>query len=282
VATVSDLTYAAEGSFRRPFFFREDQALTLSSRLAEDKPDAYTSRNLANTAMVVRDITKALKVGGGVGFKQARITQLGEEEDFSLLSLPLQLAWDRTDSLLDPTRGGRLGVQVAPYTDLVKEDLQFTKARMNYSQYLEIMHSPSTVMAGRISVGVVSGQERLEIPADERLYAGGGGSVRGYAYQSLGPRREGIPTGGKSLFEASVETRVRITERIGLVFFLDGGNAFADVTPSSHEDLFWGAGVGVRYFTPVGPFRFDIAIPLDRRDGVDDSFQIYVSLGQSF
>jgi translocation and assembly module TamA len=281
-AILSDLTYAAEGSYRKPFFFREDQALTLSSRLAEDKPDAYTSRNLTNSAMVSRDLTRALKIGGGVGFKQAQITQLGEREDFSLLSLPLQLAWDRSDNLLDPKKGTRLGVQVAPFRDLFKEDLQFTKAKMNVGQYLEILRSPSTVLAGRIHMGVVSGEERMEIPADERMYAGGGGSVRGYAYQSLGPRREGIPTGGKSLFEASVETRVRLTERIGLVFFMDGGNAFEDLRPSSDEELFWGAGVGVRYFTPIGPFRFDIAVPLDRREGIDDSFQIYISVGQSF
>ncbi len=282
VATVSDITYAAEASFRRPFFFREDQALALTSRLAEDKPDAYTSRNLANSALVVRDITKALKVGGGVGFKQAQITQLGEREDFSLVSLPLQLSWDRSDDLLDPTRGGRLGLQIAPFADVFEKDLQFNKGKLSYGHYLRIFNSPSTVLAGRMTMGVVSGAERLEIPADERFYGGGGGSVRGYAYQTLGPRAESIPTGGKSLFEVSLETRVRVTERIGLAFFLDGGNAFEDITPSSEDELFWGAGVGVRYFTPIGPFRFDIAMPLDRRDGLDDAFQIYISLGQSF
>jgi translocation and assembly module TamA len=281
-ATFSDLTYAAEGSFKQPFFFREDQSLTLLSRLAEDEPDAYTSRNLTSSAIVARDVTSALKIGGGVGFKEAQVTQLGEREDFSLLFLPLQLAWDRSDNLLDPTKGGRLGIQVAPYWDLFKEELQFTKARMSYGQYLKVLRSPSTVLAARINVAVVSGEERLEIPADERLYAGGGSSVRGYAYQSLAPRAEGIPTGGKSLLETSVETRVRITEQVGLVFFLDGGNAFAGITPSSTEDLFWGAGIGVRYFTPIGPFRFDIAVPLDRREGVDDAFQVYISIGQSF
>ena len=282
VATFSDLTYAAEASFRRPSFFREDQALTLSSRLAEDKPDAYTSRNLANSALVVRDVTKALKIGGGLGFKHARITQLGESEDFNLVSLPLQLSWDRSDDLLDPTKGGRLGIQFAPYMDLFGEDLQFSKGKLNYGHYLRVFRSPSIVLAGRVTMGALSGAERLEIPADERFYGGGGGSVRGYAYQSLGPRVGATPTGGKSLFEVSLETRVRVTEKIGLAFFIDGGNAFEDITPSSEEELFWGAGVGVRYFTPIGPFRFDVAMPLDRRDGLDDAFQIYISLGQSF
>jgi translocation and assembly module TamA len=280
-ATFSDLTYAAEANLRKPFFLRQDQALTLSSRLAEDKPDAYTSRNLANSALVVRDITNALKIGGGVGFKQAQITQLGERKDFSLVSLPLHLSWDRSDDLLDPTKGGRLGLQFAPFKDLF-ENLQFSKGKLSYGHYLRIFQSPSIVLAGRVTMGALSGAERLEIPADERFYGGGGGSVRGYAYQSLGPRAESIPTGGKSLIEVSLETRVRITERIGLAFFLDGGNAFEDIAPSSEEELFWGAGVGIRYFTPIGPFRFDVAMPIDRRDGFDDAFQIYISLGQSF
>lgn len=280
--TFSDLTYAAEGMFRKPSFYREDQALTLTSRLAKDNPDAYTSVNLTNTGLVVRDVTKALKIGGGLGFKQSRVEQLGLEDHFSLLFLPAQLAWDRSDDLLDPKRGGRLGIQVAPYKDLIEEDLSFVKGKLNYGHYLRILGSPSMVLAGRVSMGVVSGQERMEIPADERWYAGGGGSVRGYPYQTLGPLSGLTPTGGKSLFEVSLENRVKITERFGLAFFVDGGNAFAGLTPSSEEKLFWGAGTGLRYFTPIGPFRVDVAFPLDRREDIDDSFQIYVSLGQSF
>ena len=280
--TFSDLTYAAEGMFRKPSFYREDQALTLTSRLAKDNPDAYTSVNLTNTGLVVRDVTKTLKIGGGLGFKQSRVEQLGLEDHFTLLFLPAQLSWDRSDDLLDPKRGGRLGVQVAPYKDLIEEDLSFVKGKLNYGHYLRILGSPSMVLAGRVSMGVVSGQERMEIPADERWYAGGGGSVRGYPYQTLGPLSGLTPTGGKSLFEVSLENRVKITERFGLAFFVDGGNAFAGLTPSSDEKLFWGAGTGLRYFTPIGPFRVDVAFPLDRREGIDDSFQIYVSLGQSF
>jgi translocation and assembly module TamA len=282
VGTLSDLSYAAEGGFRKPYFLREDQALNLTSRLARDEPEGYTSVNLTNTALLVRDMTKSLKLGGGVGFKEAEITQLGSTNDYSLLFLPLQLSWDRSDNLLDPSRGGRLGIQLAPYHDLFKEDLNFLKGKVSYGHYLQILDSPSTVLAGRVSMGLIGAEERMEIPADERFYAGGGGSVRGYAYQSLGPRAGGIPTGGRSLLEVSLENRMKITERVGLVFFVDGGNAFAETTPSADETLFWGTGVGFRYFTPIGPFRLDVAFPINRRDGLDDSFHIYVSLGQAF
>ncbi|MEW6667195.1 MAG: autotransporter assembly complex family protein [Thermodesulfobacteriota bacterium] len=281
-ASVSDLTYSADAGFRKPGFLRKDQSLLLGSRLAEDKPDAYTSLSLTNTASVDRSLSKALKVGAGAGFKRARITQLGETESFSLAFLPMHLAWDRSDDLLDPTKGGRLSLQVAPYYDLDGTHVRFLKDTLRYGHYLQIVDSPSCVLAGRIGMGLLSGEEQMRLPADERFYAGGGGSIRGYAYQTVSPLKEGVPIGGKSLLELSLETRVRITEKVGIAGFLDGGGAFRGHAPASDEDLLWGAGLGLRYFTPIGPFRLDVAVPLERREGLDDAFQVYISLGQAF
>jgi translocation and assembly module TamA len=80
----------------------------------------------------------------------------------------------------------------------------------------------------------------------------------------------------------SAELRVRLTESLGLVTFVDGGRAFEDTFPGSGGRMLWGAGVGVRYFTFLGPLRLDVAVPLDRREGVDDAFQFYLSIGQAF
>jgi translocation and assembly module TamA len=126
------------------------------------------------------------------------------------------------------------------------------------------------------------GASRDAIPADERFYAGGGGSVRGYPFQSVGPVEGDEPLGGRSLFELSTELRIKVTDRIGLVAFLDGGTAFETTSPDFSEDLRWGTGLGIRYFTPIGPFRLDVGVPLNRRPEIDDSFQIYVSLGETF
>jgi translocation and assembly module TamA len=282
VGDVSELTYAAEVGFKKPGFLRDDQSLSLGSRLAEDKPDAYTSRSLTNTALVERSLTKVLRVGGGAGFKRDRVTQLGETESFDLLFVPLQLAWDRSDNLLDPTRGGRLSLQVAPYYDLDGEHIRFLKNTLRYGHYLQIFERPSCVLAGRIGMGLLSGEDLMRLPADERLYAGGGGSIRGYAYQTVSPLKDGVPIGGKSLLELSLETRLRLSEKVGIVGFLDGGGAFRGHLPESDEDFLWGAGLGLRYFTAIGPFRLDVAVPLNRREGLDDAFQVYISLGQAF
>jgi translocation and assembly module TamA len=129
----------------------------------------------------------------------------------------------------------------------------------------------------------MNGASLLDIPADERFYAGGGGSIRGYAYQSVGPLDEDDdPIGGRSVLELSAELRFKLTDRMGMVTFLDGGSAFASTFPDSSENLQWAAGLGFRYFTPIGPLRLDIGFPLDRRTEIDDTFQIYVSIGQAF
>ena len=128
----------------------------------------------------------------------------------------------------------------------------------------------------------MAGAPRDRIPADERFYAGGGGSIRGYSYQSVGPLVGGEPLGGRSLLELSLELRFKMTESIGVVTFLDGGNTFESEFPDFSESLVWGTGVGLRFYTSFGPFRLDVGFPLDRRDEIDDAFQVYLSIGQAF
>jgi translocation and assembly module TamA len=280
----SGITRSLETTFREPTLWREDQWLTYTLRLAEDRPDAYRSRNLAGSLVLERELTKGLVAGAGVGAKAADVGQEGPNEKFLLLSLPLSLGWNGTDDLLDPKRGTRLSLQVAPYQDLGSEDVRFIKARASTSHYLQVVSDPSVVLAGRGAVGVIEGASRLSVPADERFYAGGGGSIRGYRYQSVGPLEDDKPTGGRSFVELSLETRLRVSERLGLIAFVDGGTAFANepFSSSGEEEMRWGTGMGFAYYTPIGPFRLDVAVPLNRRQGVDDSFQIYVSLGQAF
>ena len=131
-------------------------------------------------------------------------------------------------------------------------------------------------------MGATSGAERDEIPADIRFYAGGGGSIRGYAYKSVGPRHENQPLGGRSVAGLSSELRMNVTDTMGFAAFVDGGGVFESSFPDFGETFRWGAGLGLRYLTPVGPLRLDIGVPLNRREGIDNSFQVYVSLGQAF
>ncbi|MDY6838426.1 MAG: autotransporter assembly complex family protein [Thermodesulfobacteriota bacterium] len=281
-ATASDFTRAAEGTARKPSLWRPDQTLLLNVRVAEDRPEAYTSRNLRSSALVERDLGKGMTIGGGLAFKTSTVTQLDEEESFSLVSSPWHFDWDTRDDVLEPTYGGRLVFQLTPYFDVVGEDFAFLKGKVSLSRCLEMVDNPSTLVAARVAVGSMVGASRDAIPADERFYAGGGGSIRGYPFQTVGPLEEDEPLGGRSLFELSTELRLKVTDRIGLVAFLDGGTAFETTSPDFSHTLGWGTGLGLRYFTPIGPFRLDVGVPLNRRPEIDDSFQVYVSLGEAF
>jgi translocation and assembly module TamA len=138
------------------------------------------------------------------------------------------------------------------------------------------------VLAGRAAVGTLFGASRADVPADLRFYAGGGGSVRGFAFQKAGELDDqNDPIGGRSLFEVSGEVRFRLTETIGLAAFVDAGAAFTSSVPDFDEELRIGAGPGLRYFSPIGPLRLDVGFPVNPRNS-DDAFQLYISIGQAF
>ena len=278
----SDLTSAAELEFTKPQFYHPDQDLVFDVTYADDEPDAYTSRSLHISSIVRRSLSDRMSLSGGLGYKWSRVEQAGEEDTYTFLYVPVQFDWNATDDLLLPTQGGRLSSFSAPFLGISGSDVNFLKNRVTYARYFRLIDRPLVIYAGRISMGFISGAKRDQVPPDERFYAGGGDSIRGYAYQSLGPSREEDIVGGRSVLEASTELRIRVAKRIDVIPFIDGGNAFEDSLPDVNGDLFWGAGIGVQYVTGIGPIRLDVAVPLNKREGIDDSYQVYISLGHSF
>lgn len=281
---VSQISYGAEIAFEKADFLRDHQTLNARLGIGTDDTDAYESRNVESTVMVHREPGKGVKISAGPGF---RFSEVEEEdngwEEFALLSFPVQFEWDRSNDLLDPERGGRLKLHTTPYWSMLDIDTAFLKAYASYSHYWSLMKKPHLVLAARGALGSIVGAERRSVPADLRYYAGGGGSIRGYPYQSVSPlNAEEDPIGGRSLVEFSAELRWKITETVGFVTFLDGGGAFEPSFPDFSTSLKWGAGAGIRYYTPIGPLRLDVGVPLNRREGIDDVVQIYISLGQAF
>ena len=217
---------------------------------------------------------------------EAEHARLDEKVDFRvyiLVGLPASLRWDGTDDLLNPTRGAKAGIQVTPYLRALGSNETFVQSRLDGSLYRRLTDSDTYVVALQGTLGATAGASLDAIPKDHRFYAGGGGSVRGFGFQKAGPLDEFFnPIGGKSLAEASLELRTRITDTIGIVPFVDAGSDYSTALPKLQGKPYVGAGLGLRYFTPVGPVRLDVATPLDPHTRGDAPIQIYVSLGQAF
>jgi translocation and assembly module TamA len=160
--------------------------------------------------------------------------------------------------------------------------MAFFKVQAQTTAYLPFGEGARTVLAGRFKAGQILGGTMPEVPASNRFYAGGGGSVRGYSYQAIGPRIDNTttPQGGLSLLETSLELRHKFTDKWGGVAFIDAGGVGVDKWPNG-ADFGVGAGIGIRYDLGFGPIRADVAVPISRREG-DSPFQVYISIGQAF
>jgi len=279
----SEINSFAEISFRRPDFRRLDQNLTLSARRTVEDTRAFDSRKSDVLARIDRPLNFGWNGGAGLGARMSRVEDFQDTEEYILLYVPLRLDRDRSDNMLDPRRGTRLSLGLAPYWDPEDGELFFLKSRAAITRYHPLLRRPLTLdSATRLSYAVATGAARDSIPADERLYAGGGGTLRGYKYQTVGPLADGTPLGGRSMLLVGQELRWRLNESLGFTVFLDGGAVTEEAFFDANVDEFrWGTGVGLRYFTPVGPFRLDLAFPIDRRE-IDSPWQFYISLGQAF
>lgn len=205
-------------------------------------------------------------------------TSVERRRAFFIAALPASLNYDGSDDLLDPTRGFRLGGRISPEASLQNGAFGYARLQLDASAYRPV--SDRVVAAGRVRLGTIVGASRDRIAPSRRFYAGGGGSVRGYGFQQLGPRDVvGDPIGGRSLAEFSLETRVRFGA-FGVVPFLDGGTLSTSSLPKLNDWQF-GAGLGFRYFSSFGPIRLDVGTPLNRRQG-DSRIAVTVSLGQAF
>ena len=197
---------------------------------------------------------------------------------FTIIALPGQVTYDRSDSLLDPTRGFRLSAALSPEASLGSGQQTYARASIEATGYVPI--GSGIVLAGRARVATIAGAAREAIAPSRRLYSGGGGSVRGFGYQQLGPKDpNGNPIGGRSQVEASTELRYRFGN-FGIAGFVDAGQVYTSSVPAFNDWRF-GTGVGFRYYTNFGPLRFDIATPIDRQVG-ESRISVYVSIGQAF
>ncbi|WP_260483748.1 autotransporter assembly complex protein TamA [Sphingomicrobium flavum] len=278
---------------------RRDQALSFSALAGSIDRPAYRADLVTLTAGIERTSNfiwqKEWTYGVGVeliasdeenditffeGIDETNPEIITLSEVFFIGALPVSLHYDGSDDLLDPTRGFRLGGWISPEISLDGSTNGYARMQIDASAYQPV--GEKIVLAGRVRVGAILGASIDNIAPSRRFYAGGGGSVRGYEFQAIGPVEEFLqrPTGGRSLTEVALEVRYRINEQWGVVPFVDAGRVSEDPWPGQ-RDFRIGAGIGVRYYSNFGPIRIDVGTPLNPRNG-DARIAVAVSLGQAF
>lgn len=275
-------------TFRRSNAGKRDRTFELVAEVFHNDYDAYSAYTGRIAARIARDSTpiwqKRYTYAFGVEMLGTAETDYNANtggrtrRTYYVAGLNGQVGFDTSDDLLNPTKGYRMTALVQPEATVRGGFDPYVRARFDASTYYPF--SDSFVLAGRIRLGTIQGAGLFDIAPSRRLYAGGGGSVRGFAYQALGEQApDGNPVGGRSLNEASVEARYRFGN-YGVVAFVDAGQAYRQTMPQ-FNDLRYGVGVGGRFYTNFGPMRLDVATPINRRPG-ESRFNIYVSIGQAF
>ena len=274
-----------------PHWRRPGRTLALSAALVNEDTDAYRRTALTLAADLRQRLGRTSWISYGLGIDAGNYDEnrydpltnspINFNRDLVILTGRTNAYIDRSNDPLDPTQGWRMSLSAQPTAVSGEAKAAFLRSESQVSGYLPLRDGGKTVLAGRLRLGSILGGNELSVPSDRLFYSGGGGSVRGFTYQGVGPRLpDNTPRGGLSLFETSVELRQDIGRGFGAVVFLDAGSIGFQPTPNV-SNLRYGAGLGVRYKLPFGPIRADIAFPLDKREG-DANFQVYVSIGQAF
>jgi translocation and assembly module TamA len=282
-ALLEDFGYSFKVDFRKPDWWVKRQDATINAAAINEIYDAYHRQAMTLAMGLDRVLNPHWRVRAGVYGEVSQIERYGIWGTYQLIGLPLQVNLDQSNSDVDPTRGYRLTLNVTPFADFTQGGNLFAILKLVGTTYVDLTGDGRSVLAGRAAFGAIPGGTSAHIPFDKLFYAGGGGSVRGFAYQSAGPRDAfNNPLGGASLIETSLEFRQRIGSSFGAVAFVDAGSAYTETLPTLSQPLpRLGAGVGLRYYTDFGPVRLDVAVPLNKRES-DASFGLYVSIGQAF
>ncbi|MEQ8307438.1 MAG: autotransporter assembly complex family protein [Hoeflea sp.] len=276
-----DMTWRGAALFEKPGVLGPASKFTSRLEVEQENPDAFRRFSVVGAVGLSYELTPEQTVSGGLEVEYAETTDsFNADLETLTLAIPLEYVRDTRDSKLNPTSGTRLSLLVEPAHEF-NRGATFVKLRAEGSAYRALDDEKRFVLAGRVAAGAIYGANLSAVPANRRFYAGGGGSVRGYGFQDIGPRdATGKPTGGLSVLESSAELRIRITDTIGVVPFIDAGLVSAG-SDFSNARFKAGAGLGLRYLTPFGPLRVDVALPLNKEAG-DPDYGLYAGIGQAF
>jgi translocation and assembly module TamA len=270
-----------------PDYKRQNQNLIWQLNYEQGHRRAYSERAISLSAIIERRFNKELSFSYGAMYKHLLSEHSERNGTFNLFKVPLQFKWSTVDNILDPTEGASFHLSCIPSWQFLSPQFAYSINTLTSTFYKPLTEDKNHVFAAKFMFGSIIGAGKHDIPPPERFYAGSQNTIRGYRYLTVSPLEwrqdhDYKPIGGRSMFIYSLELRSRITKNFGLVGFWDIGNVYSNAFPDFKQRLLQSTGLGIRYYTPVGPLRLDIAVPLNRRKHIDNSVEIYFSIGQSF
>jgi len=281
--------YDVTAQLTKPDFYARDQQIEFDLGAIKQNLEAYDQTAETAGTVLTRKFSRLWTGSIGLTGEQEQIIQQGVTRDYTLVAVPVTAKYDSTglsNPLDDALHGVRATLGASPTESLGGKDATFVILQASASTYFDFAQlgwakPGSSVIAVRGLVGSAQGAGQFDLPPDQRFYAGGSATVRGFKYQGVGPLfANNEPEGGAAIDAAGVEFRQRVWGDIGAVVFLDAAQVDAASAPFQGT-LREGVGVGARYYTPIGPIRVDVAVPLNKPPG-GDSFELYLGLGQAF
>lgn len=282
VGEYSEVIKRATLLYGMPDFFGRNQDLLYSAEIRREDAPGFTEKEASFLIRVSRKVNNVFSFNYGARFEKLLSTKSNNDENYNLVSLPIQVRFDTSNRLLNPNRGVTIAYFFTPYQALFNNETAFLREEVFAAAYQTLTPKGGIIMALSAQIGSILGPSTFYIPAPKRFYAGSSTGLRGYKYLTVSPLDETTPIGGRSLMIFQIEPRFRVYKKVYLATFYDIGNVYSPPFPKLNEKLLRSIGCGIRYLTPLGPFRVDVGFPLDKRKGIDKSFQIYASIGQTF
>lgn len=270
-------------AYIKPDFLCAGQDLIWLAEVQHESTKGYTETSFTASTILERQLDLRTRFSYGILYKRLRDTRSGNNGQYNLIKTPFQFRWSNANNLLDPTSGESINLKIIPSLQFIRPQFAYCISTLTNTFYWPLTCNQSYVLAGKFTIGSIFGASKRSIPSSEKFYEGSDSNLRGYHYQTVSPLNDDDkPIGGRSMLLSSWELRMRLNETFGLVTFYDVGNVYGPSIPQLNHKVLQAIGVGLRYHTPVGPLRCDVAVPLNPRPHLDHRFQVYISIGQAF
>lgn len=276
-------THTGSATFLVPDFYRIDQDYVVQAQAMNENIYTYAQRSYLLTNRIERRIDTRYRMSVGAKLERLLVSESIDNGHFNLLEIPLYFRWSSANNLLNPTKGVTIEYKAVPSINFSNAQKYYLYQAVTQSVYWPVTKSHVLVLAQQVMFETILSKNLDAVPVPKRVLGGTDLELRGYRYRTvspLGPHHQ--PKGGRSGIFYTFEPRLRVSKTIGLVPFFDIGNVYTTVLPKFKDKWFKSVGLGIRYFTFLGPLRFDIAFPLDRRKPIDPRYRVLVSIGQTF